>query len=519
MPAPDLRIGIDVGGTNTDAVVLDGAARVVAQAKTPTTPDVTTGIRAALALVLEAPAVDRSRVTHVMLGTTHATNALLERRRLGRVAVLRIGAPATRAIRPLFSWPEDLRRTVSAGEAVVGGGVDFDGREIAPLDRDAAARFLGSTGAEADAVAITAVFSPVAHEHELRARELAHELLGPEKVVSLGHEVGSLGLIERENANVLNAALTDVAHGVGEALTEALREHRLEAVVFFAQNDGTLMGLDYAMRYPVLTIGSGPANSLRGAAYLTGCDDAIVVDVGGTSTDIGVLVGGFPRESSTAVEIGGIRTNFRMPDVLSIAVGGGTILTEDAGGVRVGPRSVGYELERRALVFGGATTTLTDAAVARGRARIGHHAPPDALAALFEAALGHTDEALADGVDRMKTGRAERPLIAVGGGSVVVPDRVPGTSEVLRPENHDVANAIGAGIALAGGRWEGVIHLDGNRRAGLDAARKKACTRAVEAGADPSKVAVVELDEVPLAYLNQPAARVSVKAAGPLGWI
>ena len=85
------------------------------------------------------------------------------------------------------------------------------------------------------------------------------------------------------------------------------------------------MALDYAVRYPVLTIGSGPANSLRGAAYLTGLRDAMVADVGGTSTDVGVLANGFPRESSAAVEIGGIRTNFRMPDLVAIAVGGGSV--------------------------------------------------------------------------------------------------------------------------------------------------------------------------------------------------
>ena len=95
---------------------------------------------------------------------------------------------------------------------------------------------------------------------------------------------------------------------------------------YFAQNDGTLMALDYAVGYPVLTIGSGPANSMRGAAYLTGRGDAIVADVGGTSTDVGVLVNGFPRESSAAVEIGGVRTNFRMPDLVAIALGGGTVV-------------------------------------------------------------------------------------------------------------------------------------------------------------------------------------------------
>src|SRR6202007_3079508 len=128
--------------------------------------------------------------------------------------------------------------------------------------------------------------------------------------------------------------------------------------------------LDQALRYPVLTIGSGPANSVRGAAFLTGISDSLVVDVGGTSTDVGVLVNGFPRESSYGVEIGGIRTNFRMPDLVMIALGGGRGGTDDPPGARIGPRSVGYRLPQDALVFGGGTATLTDSAVLAGRATL-----------------------------------------------------------------------------------------------------------------------------------------------------
>ena len=113
----------------------------------------------------------------------------------------------------------------------------------------------------------------------------------------------------------------------GRLLWRMLERRGIDALLYFAQNDGTLMALEHAVRFPVLTIGSGPANSLRGAAYLTGRNDGIVVDVGGTSTDIGVLVSGFPRESSQAVEIGGVRTNFRMPDIVSIAVGDETCQT------------------------------------------------------------------------------------------------------------------------------------------------------------------------------------------------
>ena len=136
-PSLDLRLGVDVGGTNTDAVVVDRDDRLIAKAKIPTTSDVTSGIAMAVGSVLGRAKVEPARITHAMLGTTHATNAILERRRLRRVAVIRLGAPATHAVRPLFGWPDDLRAAVSVGETIVGGGIEFDGRELAPFDGEA----------------------------------------------------------------------------------------------------------------------------------------------------------------------------------------------------------------------------------------------------------------------------------------------------------------------------------------------------------------------------------------------
>jgi N-methylhydantoinase A/oxoprolinase/acetone carboxylase beta subunit len=473
-----------------------------------------------------------------MLGTTHATNAVLERRRLHRVAVLRVGAPSSLAVRPMYGWPDDLVAAVTGqvtgrvtgqvtgqvtgsgagpGWAVVGGGFEYDGRPVVPFDAEAARRFLGSAVGTVDAVAISAVFSPISAEHELAAAELARQELGAEVSISLSHRIGTLGLLPRENATILNAALTPVAREVAGALTHALAAQGIDAEVLFAQNDGTLMALEHAVRFPVLTIGSGPANSIRGAAFLTGLTDAMVADVGGTSTDLGMLVNGFPRESAAAVDIGGVSTNFRMPDVLAIPIGGGTVIRRTADGtVRLGPDSVGFRLSSEGLVFGGGTPTLTDAAVAGGRAAIGDRATDPALAGLLDAALRRSDAAVADAVDRMKTGRGDVPLVAVGGGSVLLPDELPGVSVVLRPDHHDVANAIGAAIAQVGGRWDEVVSLAGGRQAAIDAACDQARARAVEAGADPEHVEIVEIDEVPLAYLTEPVARIAVKAVGPL---
>src|SRR5215510_8585283 len=167
MPVPEHRLGIDVGGTNTDAVIMDAANQVIAKAKVPGSADITAGIVTAIDAVLRAPGADPERITHVMLGTTHATNAVLERRKLRRVAVIRIGGPATYSIRPMFEWPHDLADAVTVGAAIVDGGIEFDGRDLSPLDTDAIARFLGEVGGRAEGVAITSVFAPVSPRHEL----------------------------------------------------------------------------------------------------------------------------------------------------------------------------------------------------------------------------------------------------------------------------------------------------------------------------------------------------------------
>lgn len=513
---PDLRLGIDVGGTNTDAVILDASDRLVAKAKVPTTPDVTRGIRNAIGAVFDGSAIDSRRVTHVMLGTTHATNAILQRTGLQRVAVIRIGAPASLAIPPLATWPQELHAAVSAGETVVQGGTDFEGGEIAPLDREAIARFLEPLAGRVDAVAIVSVFSIVSPEHELTAASIARQTLGDVQL-SLSHEIGSVGLIERENATVLNAALGGVARSVASSLAEALTEHSLEPVVSFAQNDGTLMALDYALQHPVLTIGSGPANSIRGAAYLSGLDEGLVVDVGGTSTDVGAISNGYPRESSTPFQIGGITTNFRMPDLTNLRLGGGTILHLDGGDTRLGSESVGFRLSEAALVFGGRTATLSDAAVAAGRATLGD---PELLPndkRRLAKALTQAERLLADAVDGMKLSRATQPLIAVGGASFLVPDRLPGISDVLRPQHAEVANAIGAALAHVSGQVERIFNFTVKPRADAIAEVSwEARTQAILGGADPDRTEIVEIEEVPLAYLTAPTVRVRAKAAGPL---
>jgi N-methylhydantoinase A/oxoprolinase/acetone carboxylase beta subunit len=513
----DLSIGIDVGGTNTDAVALSADGDVIAWTKQPTTRDVTGGIRASLAAVLEQLGDRRSQVSRVMLGTTHATNAIVNRRDLGRVVVVRLGAPAATVYSPLSGWPTELRDTVLAGTILAGGGHLVDGYPIAPLDKDAIKRQLDALAGRFDAVAVCGIFSPSFPEQELEVEALIQDHIGVDTPISLSHEIGALGLLERENATVLNAALYGVARDVTTALTTVIVEENLEATTYFAQNDGTLMAVEYAARYPVLTIGSGPANSIRGAAFLSGADNAIIIDVGGTTSDLGVLVERFPRESTLPREVGGVRTNFRMPDILSLGLGGGTIVDIAAGSPR--HDSVGYRLTEEALLFGGRTPTLTDAASLR-HAIDGRRLPPldRATKTGLERAIEVAHDRIESAVERMSLGRLGLPLVVVGGGGFLVPDRVLGATEVIRPERGNVANAVGAAIALAGGRADQLCDF-ADRTEAIEAAGHAAIEKAIQAGADPRTVEIVDVLETPVSYTTRPTLKVSVKAAGPLARI
>ncbi|HZQ64644.1 MAG TPA: hydantoinase/oxoprolinase family protein [Gaiellaceae bacterium] len=505
-----MRIGVDVGGTNTDAVLVDGR-EVLAEAKSPTTPDVTGGIVAALRAVVEASAVEPGRLQAVMIGTTHFTNAVVEARRLAPTGVIRLGLPATAALPPMVGWPPALREALGEHVHLCHGGHEFDGRRISAVDHDELRRAAADFAEQGIAtIAISSVFSPVNAEVEQEAAELVAAEL-PDAAISLSHELGRMGLLERENATIVNACLRDLARQIVAAFHEALRELGIEAPVYLSQNDGTLMSVDYAERYPVATFASGPTNSMRGAAFLSGLADCAVVDVGGTTSDVGILQSGFPREASVAVEIGGVRTNFRMPDVLSLGIGGGSHVS----GTEVGPQSVGYELTSRALVFGGDVLTATDLAVAAGLAEIGD---ADRVRDVDPGpALARIAERIAETVDRMKTSPEPIPVVVVGGGSILLGDSLQGASELVKPERYAVANAIGAAIAQVGGEVDTIVTLEGTtREAALEEAKAEAVDRAVAAGADRGSVRVVDVDDVPIAYLPGNATRIRVKAVGDL---
>lgn len=515
------KLGIDVGGTNTDAVLIDEQLQVAAEIKYPTSEDVYDGIVGAIRKVLKESGVDRSRIRQAMLGTTQCTNAIVERKHLAPIGILRIGAPATLGIVPMVDWAEDIRK-IAVGSVIIGGGFEYDGKELAPFDEDGArAFFLEMKEKGVRSIAISCVFSTVRNDHELRAAELCREVMGEEVHISISSEIGSMGLIERENAAILNAALWQVAERFTDGFAKSLADEGIvNAEIYLSQNDGTLMTMEYARRYPILTVACGPTNSIRGASYLSRVQNAIVMDVGGTTTDLGVIQNGFPRESSVAVTIGGVRTNFRMPDVISIGLGGGSIVREQPDGtVTVGPDSVGYEITKKALVFGGDVMTATDIAVRLGMARVGDESLAACIPEEFaKKAMAVIRETAEESVDSMKVSNSDMDVILVGGGSVILPDSLAGASRVLKPAHFGCANAIGCAISKVSGTCERLINYDEiPREKALEMAKAEAVQMAVSAGAVKETVEIIEVEDVPLAYYAGNTNRVKVKAAGDLG--
>ncbi|KAH6609812.1 hypothetical protein Trco_003158 [Trichoderma cornu-damae] len=538
------RIGVDVGGTNTDAAILDIKALdepgrgVLASHKATTTPDITSGIEAAIREVLDRSKAEKSRILSVTIGTTHFINSLIEAdaRRLDRVTVFRLCGPFTRQIPPFSDFPLGLRGILDGGVHYLDGGLEMDGREIAPLNPDQIREAVKSVVASGiNAIALVGVFSPLDHHgiHEEECRRIIADA-APELRVVCSHDIGPTGFLERENATILNAAILRTGEKVKRGFKRAMESLKLTCPLFLSQNDGTLIDVETAAKYPIKTFASGPTNSMTGAAFLAGLDNkprslsgggavepqVLVVDIGGTTTDVcALLPSGFPRQAPGFVDIGGVRTAFSMPEVVSIGLGGGSkVETEDDGTVRVGPGSVGHFIQKQAKVFGGSTLTATDVVVALGKADLGNpslikHVPEQTI----NLAREEIKRKLERVIDQMKVSSAPVHVLLVGGGALLVTEELAGVDKCIHPIHHGAANAVGAAIAKVSGEVDTVEILKGREEKDvLDAACARAISAAIDKGASPDDVRIVEINKMPLQYMSQVTIRIQVRAVGKL---
>ncbi|MFN3259410.1 MAG: hydantoinase/oxoprolinase N-terminal domain-containing protein [Pikeienuella sp.] len=332
-----ILLGVDTGGTYTDAVIWDEAAgRVLGKAKALTTHrDLAAGIGAAMDAALRAAQVPPSAVSLVSLSTTLATNALVEGH----------GDPAALVLIGFSSG--DLARA-GLGEALgrepsllVAGGHRSDGGEAAPLDEAALRAGLREAAPHVSAVAIASVFAVRNPAHENRAREIAREETG--LPVTASHELSAkLGGPRRALTTLLNARLVGMIDRLIRAAEGLLAARGIAAPLMVVKGDGALMGAAIARARPIETILSGPAASLVGAAKLTGLSRALVSDIGGTTTDIAAIVGGRPRIDPEGAKVGPWRTMVEAAAMRTHGLGGDSEVSLDDAGfaarLRLGPR-------------------------------------------------------------------------------------------------------------------------------------------------------------------------------------
>ncbi|KAI8720101.1 hypothetical protein NCS52_00454600 [Fusarium sp. LHS14.1] len=530
-------IGVDVGGTNTDAVAIDLSLSettpidsILGSAKIPTTSDTSHGINEALKEVISGLSRKaRDDIIAVNVGTTHFINAVIEKdsRKLAKIAVLRLSGPYGREVPPFAGLPDDLRWIVEGYSESLPGGLEIDGRVITPLDEDAvkrAAEEIRRAGIRD--IAVIGIYSPIDSElhQEARVAEILRSRLGEGINVTLSHNVAGIGFIERENATILNATILPFARKTIRQFQKSIRDLNLSANLFLTKNDGTLISAEDASALPVSTFLSGPTNSLTGAVFLANIQDrlnqgALVLDIGGTTSDVcAVEPSGLPRPAAAFSHLAGVRTNFAVSDLRSIGVGGGSIVQLGGSGeVIVGPQSVGKDLTRQARVFGGSTLTTTDILVASGLDGVGDRSlvsdiPPSAVGQVKD----KINLLLSTVLDEMKTTEAEVPVILVGGGSILCSDKLQGVSDIIRPPFAQVANAVGAAMARVSGVSDAIVHVSDEKseEEAVRRVREQAISQARQNGAENSEV--VEETILPVPYVSTRSLHINVRAVGRL---
>ncbi|CAM5563281.1 hypothetical protein MAUB1S_09444 [Mycolicibacterium aubagnense] len=337
-----LFLGIDTGGTYTDAVLwsdasADGKGTVVAKAKSLTTRhDLAVGISGAVGQVLEQTGADPAAIKLVSMSTTLATNALVEGQG-GRVALVMIGFG-------LADLERDGLKTALGTDPVLfcPGGHDVHGNAAA-LDLSELEAVLPELGRSVSGFAVCAYFATRNPAHELAARELIRDVTG--LPVTCSHELSSkLGGPRRALTTLLNARLIAMIDRLVAATEGFLVECGIAAPLMVVRGDGALVSADFARQRPIETILSGPAASLVGARHMTGLDDAVVSDIGGTTTDVAVLDKGRPRLDPEGATVGGFRTMVEAVAMRTFGLGGDSEVTLEDGGlsprIQLGPRRV-----------------------------------------------------------------------------------------------------------------------------------------------------------------------------------
>ncbi|CZR51783.1 related to N-methylhydantoinase A/acetone carboxylase, beta subunit [Phialocephala subalpina] len=525
-----LIVGVDVGGTNTDAV-LDpaklGPDAVISSYKAITGTDMTTGIAEAIRTLPQQANLPPTSVASLMIGTTHFINAVVERdaSRLDSVAVIRLAAGSyLRYTPPFIDFPPALKRIIDGHTAFISGGVEIDGAEIGPIKEAEVyeqAKIIKEKGLRK--IAVVGIYSPFDEKYrqEEHVRDLLWKELDKDVDIVCSKDISGIGILARENATILNASILRFAKRTIAGFKRAMKRLNLSCPLYLTSNSGQFLSSKEAMSYPIQIFSSGATNSIRGASFLSSesqlKESRYVIDIGGTTTDIGCLLPSrFPRLASSSTELGGVRVNFAMPQVESIGLGGGSPVHElPDGRISIGPDSVGQALREKAKCFGGDSLTATDIMVAAGETKIGN-STPEVLPATISTAKDKIMKMLEDHIDRMKTSPEPCSLPLVGGGAFLCPPRLEGVVSIEIPEHAQVANAVGAAVAEIGEDFEVIVDTS-KKKSTLKEVKAKAISQAIARGAKEGSFRTIEETVEGIPYIEG-KFKITVKVVGPVDY-
>lgn len=326
-----ILLGIDTGGTYTDAVLLDDKHGIIGAAKAPTTRyDLSIGIRNAVQEALPHPPPD---IQLVSLSSTLATNAIVEGKG-SPICLLLIG------YEPQIIEAMGLERLTDRRIVFIPGGHTVKGEEQCPLDVEVARQAILAQAPYVAAFAVSGFFGVLNPRHELRVKQLVRRLT--EVPVTCGHELTTrLDAPLRALTVALNARLIPLMHQLILQIRQFLTTQGIQVPLMVVKGDGSLMDADVALERPVETIMSGPAASVIGGLHLCDVPDAFVIDMGGTTTDIAAVCGGCPALNEEGARVGGWQTMVEAADIHTTGLGGDSeIQVDDSGQLIIGPRRV-----------------------------------------------------------------------------------------------------------------------------------------------------------------------------------
>ncbi|WP_409304879.1 hydantoinase/oxoprolinase N-terminal domain-containing protein [Peribacillus sp. SCS-155] len=517
-----MKLGIDVGGTNTDAVIVRNNGKLLSWSKHLTTADITSGIGAAAKEVLQDANISPEQIEGVFVGTTHVLNALYQPVNLSKTALIRItNRPSL--IKPAVDWPEDLKKYLSSIYHFQ-SSYDYTGRKNGPLimdSHDFNNLLYGIKEGNIESICIVGAYSPLydAEEQEVKKQIEAYF---PAIPITMSHHIGSTGFIERENAALLNAILSKVMRQAMIDLSSVFERLSLNCPCWITQNDGSLMEIQEAIDYPVLTIGSGITNSFRGASILSDIARCIVVDVGGSTVDIGKVVDGQPEVSVSSTSFLDIAVNMRVPKLSSLPFGGGSLISVEQELVHI-KETIANDIERYGISWGGSTWTLTDSFLkvypeSFSDDKINLKGLENLSEADCRKVIKKVMMEIKTKIARFQPNNEMLPIVLVGGGSPLILNRLFGKyQKIIHPAGYLICNAVGACFAPLSAQVDKVFWLkDKTKQQIIDEQTEQLIQQLIQKGANRESIRLASIEEYPFDYMKGEVLRIRLKVLGDL---